>query len=84
VTYGYVDRNDIDQITNLLEIWQAGILLYAEDQLDAIKEALVHFQQENDTKTSVIVFMTYTLDQVCSVITASLLIRTGITVTVFY
>jgi hypothetical protein len=67
----------------LLETWQAGILIYTEDKLDTIKEALVNFQQNNDTKASVMVLMTYSLDPVCSVMMALLLIRTDITVTVF-
>jgi hypothetical protein len=63
-----------DQFGNLLETWQAGLAYYAENQLDAIKDALVNFQQKNDTKASLIVSTVYSLDQVCSVMTASLLI----------
>ncbi|KAH9990399.1 hypothetical protein BJV77DRAFT_1124207 [Russula vinacea] len=36
-----------------------GFLIYAENQLDAIKTALVNFQQENDTKAEVLVGLTY-------------------------
>ena len=72
-----------NQIVNLLGIRQAGFVYYAGIQLGAIKEALVNFQQNNDTKASVMVLMTYSLDPVCSVMMALLLIRTDITVTVF-
>ncbi|KAF8486373.1 FAD dependent oxidoreductase [Russula ochroleuca] len=44
------------------DIW-AGILLYAEDQLHAIKKALVSFQRKSDTKASVMVSPTYSLNQ---------------------
>ena len=50
---------------NPLEILQGGIRLYAESQLDAIKEALVTFQQKSDTKAAVMNTMTYTSNQVC-------------------
>jgi hypothetical protein len=54
----------MDHIVYLLEIWQAGVLLYSEDQLDAIRDALVIFQQKNDTKASVFMFLTYSSGQV--------------------
>jgi hypothetical protein len=50
--------------------------LYAENQLDAIKEALLNFQQTNDTKAALGVALTYSSGQVCSVMSASLLIQT--------
>ena len=57
----------MDHIGCLLEIWQAGVLLYSEDQLDAIRDALVIFQQKNDTKASVFMFLTYSSGQVSPV-----------------
>ena len=39
--------------------WQGGFLFYSEDQLDAIKMALLNFQEKNDTKAAVLVFMSY-------------------------
>jgi hypothetical protein len=68
---------------NLLGIWQAGFVYYAGNQLGAIKEALADFQQKNDAKAAVIVSPTYSLDQVCSVMMASMLIPTNITITAF-
>ena len=50
---------------NSLEILQGGSRLYAESQLDAIKEALVKFQQKSDTKAAVINSPTYVPGQVC-------------------
>jgi hypothetical protein len=47
------------------EILQGGIHLYAESQLDSIKEALFKFQQKSDTKAAVMIPMTYTSGQVC-------------------
>ncbi|KAH9990421.1 FAD-binding domain-containing protein [Russula vinacea] len=44
------------------EIW-AGFVYYTENQLDAIKEALVNFQQKNDTRAAVLMSLTYSLDQ---------------------
>jgi hypothetical protein len=57
----------MDHIGDLLEIWQAGFFSYSEDQLDAIKDALVKFQQKNDTKASVYMFLTYSSGQVSPV-----------------
>jgi hypothetical protein len=51
---------------NSSETWQAGFVYYTENQLDAIKEALVNFQQKNDTRAAVLMSLTYSLDQVCS------------------
>ena len=72
-----------NKIVNLLGIRQAGFVYYAGIQLGAIKEALVNFQQKNDAKAAVIVSPTYSLDQVCSVMMASMLIPTDITITAF-
>lgn len=52
-------------VDGLIEIFQGGIRLYAESQLDAIKEGLVNFQQKSDTKASVMVPLDYTSGQVC-------------------
>ena len=57
-------------IRELIEIWKGGVIFYSEDQLDAIKEALVKFQQESDTKAALLLFMTYSSGQVCFVMTA--------------
>jgi hypothetical protein len=56
-----------NQIGNLLETWQAGFIYYSENELDAIKEVLVNFQQKNDDKAVLIVSLAYSLDQVRSV-----------------
>ena len=52
--------------------------MYAENQLDAIKEALFKFQQENDTKAEVGVSMSYSSGQVSTVATTLTLIQTDI------
>ncbi|KAH9990398.1 FAD-binding domain-containing protein [Russula vinacea] len=44
------------------EAW-GGFCIYTENQLDAIKTALVNFQQENDTKAEVLVGLTYSSGQ---------------------
>ncbi|KAF8486365.1 FAD dependent oxidoreductase [Russula ochroleuca] len=44
------------------ETW-GGFLTYAENQLDAIKEMLVNFQQRTDTKAEVIVLLPYSSGQ---------------------
>ncbi|KAI0291688.1 hypothetical protein BC826DRAFT_1105825 [Russula brevipes] len=44
------------------EIW-GGLLVYAENQLDAIKEALIKFQQKKDTKADLIVTFFYSSGQ---------------------
>ena len=46
--------------------------------MDAIKDALVDFQQKNDTKAEVIELLSYSSSQVCSVMTAVLLIQADI------
>jgi hypothetical protein len=46
--------------------------------VDVIKEALVDFQQKNDTKAEVIALLSYSSSQVCSVMTAALLIQVDI------
>ncbi len=43
------------------------MLFYAENELDAIRDALFNFQQQKDTKAAIIVIMTYSSDQVCLV-----------------
>jgi hypothetical protein len=48
-----------------IEMFQGGNRLYAESQLDAIKEALLKFQQKSDTKAEVMVSMAYISGQVC-------------------
>ena len=53
---------------DLLEIWQGGFFSYAENQLDAIKEALVKFQQTNDPKAEVLVSFTFSSGQVRSIV----------------
>ncbi|KAI0280312.1 FAD dependent oxidoreductase [Russula aff. rugulosa BPL654] len=44
------------------EVW-GGIRIYAENQLDAIKDALVTFQQKSDTKAALLPTMSYTSGQ---------------------
>ena len=46
---------------------QGGFFFYAEDQLDAIKEALLNFQQKSDTKTALEISLTYYSGQVCAI-----------------
>jgi len=43
-------------------VW-GGFLFYSDDQLDAIKMALLNFQEKNDTKAVVLVFMVYSSGQ---------------------
>jgi hypothetical protein len=62
----------------LTRIWKGGFLTYAENQLDAIKEMLVNFQQRTDTKAEVIVLLPYSSGQVSTVTTTSLLNQTKI------
>jgi hypothetical protein len=69
-----VRKNDLRHTGDLLEIWKGGTLIYGENKLDAIKEALFKFQQKNDTKASPAVIMTYSSGQVCAVIEISPLI----------
>ena len=63
---------------NPFEILQGGVRLYAESQLDAIKDALVTFQQKSDTKAALLVIMGYTSGQVrqCPANSKSLLVQT--------
>ncbi|KAF8486344.1 FAD-binding domain-containing protein [Russula ochroleuca] len=49
------------------DVW-GGARLYAENQLDAIKEALFKFQQQNDTKANVGLSLTYTSGQLLSTV----------------
>jgi hypothetical protein len=51
-------------VDNPLEILQGGIRIYAENQLDAINDALVTFQQKSDTKAALLPTMSYTSGQV--------------------
>ena len=61
-----------NHIGDSLEIRKGGILSYAESQLDAIKEALINFQQKNDTtKASIGVILTFSSGQVSSAMTTS-------------
>ncbi|KAF8489269.1 hypothetical protein F5888DRAFT_1930071, partial [Russula emetica] len=48
---------------DLLETWQASSRLYNESQLEAIKEALVKYQQKTDTKAGVYVVPAYSTGQ---------------------
>jgi hypothetical protein len=68
-----VGQNGLQAVRCLIEIWKGGVIFYADDQLDAIKEAFSKFQQKNDTKAAVLPFPTYSSGQVCPVMTASLL-----------
>jgi hypothetical protein len=64
-----------DHIGDLFETWQGGILTYAENQLDEIKEAIVKFQEKNDTKAACTVSLVYSSGQVCHAMETLLLIR---------
>jgi hypothetical protein len=68
------ERFTTDHIRNLFETWQGGILTYAENQLDEIKETLVKFQQKNDTKAACTISLIYSSDQVCHAVEMELLI----------
>jgi hypothetical protein len=59
----------------LPEVWQGGFLFYSEDQLDAIKMALLNFQEKNDTKAALLISMAYSSGPVSSVVTISQLIE---------
>jgi hypothetical protein len=63
---------------DLLETWKGGFYYYAENQLDAIKEALFNYQQKSDPKAAVGVSLTYSSGQVRFVMTASLWFQTDI------
>ncbi|KAF8492574.1 FAD-binding domain-containing protein [Russula emetica] len=63
-----VQERFTDHIGDLFETWQGGILTYAENQLDEIKEALVEFQQKNDTKAACVVSLIYSSGQLSVVI----------------
>ena len=49
------------------EIWQAGVRFYDESQLDAIKKALLEYNQNNDTKAASGASLAYSSGLVCSV-----------------
>ncbi len=70
-----MDKNYCNHIGDLLETWQGGSRTYTEDQLDAIKNAFVEFQQNNDTKATSILTLGYSSGQVCPVMETSLLIQ---------
>jgi hypothetical protein len=72
----WVGRQERLHIGDLLEIWQGAVLFYAEDQLDAIREALVSLEQKNDPKAATEVSLAYSSGQVCSVMTSSPSIET--------
>jgi hypothetical protein len=61
----------IDQIRGLLETSQGGTRIYHESQHEAVKEALVKFQQKRDTKAVSSVIPSYISGQVCFVMTTS-------------
>jgi hypothetical protein len=56
-------------IGELIAIWKGGVLYYADEQLDAVKEALVKFQQKNDTRAAINVILSYSSTEVCSFMT---------------
>jgi hypothetical protein len=60
-----VQERFTDHIKDLFETYQGGILTYSENQLDEIKEALVKFQQKNDTKAACTLSLIYSSGQVC-------------------
>jgi hypothetical protein len=62
---GMCAKRSTDHTGDLFENWQGGIYIYAENQLDEIKEALVKFQQKNDTKAACTVSLVYSSGQVC-------------------
>jgi hypothetical protein len=69
-----VRKNDLHHTGDLLETRQGGTLLYSENSLDAIKAALVKFLQQNDTKASPAIAITYAAGKVRAVIGTSPLI----------
>jgi hypothetical protein len=65
----------IDDLQITLETYskpQGGFYSYAEDQLDAIKEALFNYQQKSDLKAATGLTLTYSSGQVRFVTTLSL------------
>ncbi len=56
-----------NHIMGLLKIWQGGLLVYDESQLDALKKAFFTFDQSSDMKAASGVSLNYSLGQVCSV-----------------
>jgi hypothetical protein len=54
-------------IEYLFEILQGGILVYAEDQLNAFKRAFVNFQQQKDIKAALFSSVVYASGQVRTV-----------------
>ena len=73
-----MDKNDPPNAVRLLETCKGGSRVYAEDQLDSMKNALVKFQQKDDPKAAFVLVLTYSSGQVCTVMMASLLIQSKI------
>ena len=61
-----------DHLGDSLGIWQGGFFSYSENQLEAIKEALVKFQQIDDTRANVGVSLSFSSGQVSSILATSL------------
>jgi hypothetical protein len=68
----WVSREFKDLCGCLIEIWQGGSLFYGENQLDAVKKALVDFQQKRDTKAQLILTLAYSSGGVCTIVMISL------------
>jgi hypothetical protein len=76
VTYGQVgDKWCTNHVGYLLDVWQGGFFLYSEEQLDAIKMALLNFQVKNDTKAAVLISMAHSSGPVSSIVTITQLIE---------
>ena len=73
---GALTKNDLQITLEAYWIPQGGFYSYAEDQLDAIKEALFNYQQKSDPKAATGLTLTYSSGQVRFVMTASLWIQT--------
>ena len=67
-----------NHIGYLPQVRQGGVLFYSEDQLDAIKVALLEFQENKDTKAAILVFMAYSKGPVSSLMTISQLSKTDV------
>ena len=82
----WVSRQEhfIEYAVCLLETWKGGVYLYAENQLDSIKKALVNFQQKDDTKAALQLAMVYSSGQVRAIIMVSQLILKRALLTVFF
>ena len=64
-----------DHIGDLLESWQGGLVTYAENQVNAIKEALIKYEQTSDTKAACVPSLSYSSGQVCPVTDTLLPVR---------